>query len=139
MLIKRQPGEQNMSRLSVEEKLQLMSRIRSDNELNHLQMNRREQLVYGKKPLNDSPLQAAQMNTEEQENDSIFSLSLKVRLFFTILILFSILWMKFGNVSFGDITYERIISSLQNNAIDFEKYISYTDEEDVFKEIIQDW
>ncbi|MGN0412782.1 MAG: hypothetical protein ACI4FV_07060, partial [Lachnospiraceae bacterium] len=86
-----------MSRLSVEEKLQLLSRIRSDNELNHLQMNRREQLVYGKKPLNDSPLQAAQMNTEEQENDSIFSMSLKVRLFFTILILFSILWMKFGN------------------------------------------
>ena len=139
MLIKRQPGEQNMSRLSVEEKLQLMSRIRSDNELNHLQMNRREQLVYGKKTLNDSPLQAAQMNTEEQENDSIFSLSLKVRFFFSILILFSILWMKVGNASFGDITYERIISSLQNNAIDFENYISYTDVEDVFKEIIQDW
>ena len=139
MLIKRQPGVQNMSRLSVEEKLQLMSRIRSDNELNHLQMNRREQLVYGKKTLNDSPLQAAQMNTEEQENDSIFSLSLKVRFFFSILILFSILWMKFGNASFGDITYERIISSLQNNAIDFENYISYTDVEDVFKEIIQDW
>lgn len=128
-----------MSRLSVEEKLQLMSRIRSDNELNHLQMNRREQLVYGKKTLNDSPLQAAQMNTEEQENDSIFSLSLKVRFFFSILILFSILWMKFGNASIGDITYERIISSLQNNAIDFENYISYTDVEDVFKEIIQDW
>ena len=128
-----------MSRLSVEEKLQLMSRIRSDNELNHLQMNRREQLVYGKKTLNDSPLQAAQMNTEEQENDSIFSLSLKVRFFFSILILFSILWMKFGIASFGDITYERIISSLQNNAIDFENYISYTDVEDVFKEIIQDW
>ena len=123
-----------MRRLSVEEKLQLMSQIRSEHELNQIQMNRREQIVYGKKSKGDFPLQAAENKTEDDKMDSVFSFSLKIRWLLAILLFFVLLWMKCWNITFGHISYERIISSLQNNAIDFDKYISYTDEVDNFKE-----
>ena len=123
-----------MSHLSVEEKLQLMSQIRSEHELNQIQMNRREQIVYGKKSKGNFPLQAAEDKTEDETKDSVFSFSFKIRWILALILFFMLIWMKFWNITLGTISYDRILSSLQNNAIDFDKYISYTDGVDNFKE-----
>lgn len=133
----------NNASLSVEQKLELSHRLRQENDYNRLQMNRREELVYGKLFRGKSAMLRAAQDDKEKEEASYEQRYLKerrrnrrsllFRSFTAVLLLVIVLLMKFENLEIAGIDYQNLIASLQSkefiNGIDFESLIPYTDRE----------
>lgn len=133
--------------LSVEQKLELSHMLRQEEDFNRLQMDKREQLVYGRSALRGrrkknsdmlksgygrtSMLRAAESEDAEaeaawQKMQKRNRASFMVRGFISVLLFVIVLLMRFSGLKIGSVDYQNLVDSLSSEefieGINFEEF-----------------
>lgn len=133
--------------LSVEQKLELSHMLRQEEDFNRLQMDKREQLVYGRSALRGrrkkgsdmlksgygrtSMLRAAESEDAEaeaawQKMQKRNRASFMVRGFISVLLFVIVLLMRFSGLKIGSVDYQNLVDSLNSEefieGINFEEF-----------------